>query len=209
MKFFDFDGPVFQFLEKVCDIVIINLLFILCSLPIVTLGASAGAMNYATQCMVYDKGGGTAKCFFKGFKANFKQSTLYFIPALLIMASLVYEYIFLVPKAGATGQFSGMLIFFLMILLVCFSSYIFPLIVRYKNSLKDHIKNGVLLTFGKLPRTVLLFIYNTLPIILFILDPVVFMRSSVFWAVIGFGLMNWLCSRTLKPVFDEIENEEG
>lgn len=205
MKFFDFDGPVFQFLGKVCDIVIINLLFILCSLPIFTIGASIAAMNYATQCMVYDKGSGIAKSFFKGFKDNFKQSTLYFIPALLIMGSLIYEYIFLIPQAGVTGQFSGVIIFFLMILLVCFSAYTFQLMVRYNNRLRDHIKNGVLLTFGKLPRTIMLFIYNTLPLILFMLAPVVFIRSSIFWVVIGFALMSWLSSWTLKPIFDDIE----
>lgn len=207
MKIFDIDSPFSRFLSNVCDIVIVNLLFVLCSIPVITAGASLSAMNYATQCMVYDKGSGVAKNFFKGFKENFKQSTLYFIPAALIMASLIYEYIFLVPQAGISGQFSGMLIFFLMILLVCFSSYIFPLIVRYKNGLKDHIKNGVLLTFGKLPKTVLLFLLNVLPLILFMAAPVAFIKSSVFWIVIGFGLTNRLCSRILKPVFDEIEEE--
>lgn len=208
MKIFDTEGPVFQFLSKVCDIVIINLLFVLCCLPVFTIGASISAMNYSTQSMIYDRGGGIAKTFFKGFKDNFKQSTLYFIPALLIMASLVYEYIFLVPQAGVSGQFSGVLIFFLMILLVCFSAYIFQLLVRYRNSLKNHIKNGVLLTFGKLPRTIMLFFFNTLPLILFLLFPVQFVKSSLFWVIIGFALMSFLSSRTLKPVFQEIEAVE-
>ncbi len=208
MNFFDNDGPVFQFLSKICDIVIINLLFVICCLPVFTIGASISAMNYSTQSMIYDKGGGIAKTFFKGFKDNFKQSTLYFIPALLIMASLVYEYIFLVPQSGVSSQFSGVLIFFLMILLVCFSAYVFQLLVRYRNGLKNHIKNAVLLTFGKLPRTIMLFAFSALPLILFLLFPIQFIKSGIFWLAAGFSLMSFLSSRTLKPVFEELENEE-
>ena len=64
----------FKGMEKVADLIVINLLFILCSIPIVTIGASATAMHYTLRRWREGQGS-LAKDFFRSFRLNFRQAT--------------------------------------------------------------------------------------------------------------------------------------
>ena len=75
-RFFDIDGPFLGGLTKMADVFILNLLLILCSLPIFTFGAAYTALYYVTLKMVKDEECYIAKAFFKSFKQNFKQATI-------------------------------------------------------------------------------------------------------------------------------------
>ena len=69
--FFSMDGTLFRFLSKVADIMILNLLFILCCLPVVTIGAAVTALSYVTLKMKDQEEGYIWKSFFQSFKQNF------------------------------------------------------------------------------------------------------------------------------------------
>ena len=85
MSIFNMDGPVFRFLNKMADLCILNLIFLLCCLPIITIGASVTALYSVTLKMSRDQEGYIARSFFKAFKANFKQATSIWIPSLLLL----------------------------------------------------------------------------------------------------------------------------
>lgn len=70
------DGPVYHFLSRVVELILLNIVFILFSLPIVTIGASVTAMFSITLKMVRGEEGGLINGFWQAFKNNFKQSTL-------------------------------------------------------------------------------------------------------------------------------------
>ena len=72
---FNYDNPIWRFMGKFCDILILNVLWIVLSIPIVTIGASTTAVYYVTLKLVRDEEGPTIRSFFKSFKENFKQST--------------------------------------------------------------------------------------------------------------------------------------
>ena len=44
MSFFNMDGPIFRFLNKMADLCILNLIFMICCLPVITIGASLTAL---------------------------------------------------------------------------------------------------------------------------------------------------------------------
>ena len=69
------DNPIMNFLTIVCDIVILHFLWLLTSLPILTIGASTTALYYTTMKCIRNGQGGVVKMFFKSFKDNFKQAT--------------------------------------------------------------------------------------------------------------------------------------
>ena len=71
---FNYENPFIQFLVRVGDLMILNLLFILCSLPAVTLGASLTALHRVTQNMLFEQEEPLLKAFFRAFRQNFKQS---------------------------------------------------------------------------------------------------------------------------------------
>ena len=49
MKFFNYDSPIMQFLTRLTDLFILNFLFLICSIPIITIGASATALYSVTH----------------------------------------------------------------------------------------------------------------------------------------------------------------
>ena len=59
----DLEGPLFQYLSRVGDLIILNALFLLCCIPVVTVGASTAALNKMTQDLVHETEGGVLKGF--------------------------------------------------------------------------------------------------------------------------------------------------
>ena len=82
------DSPVISFLGKIADLIIINLLVIICSLPIFTIGASWTAMYYVTVKMVKNEESYVTKDFFKSFKQNFRQATVIWLINLIVLLVL-------------------------------------------------------------------------------------------------------------------------
>ena len=69
---FNLDSPIMRFLSKVCDLMILNVMCIICCLPIVTAGASITALYTITMKMVRGEESYIFKGFLKAFKENFK-----------------------------------------------------------------------------------------------------------------------------------------
>ena len=89
---FKLDSPFMNFLNRVCDIMILNFMVILFSLPIVTAGASITAAYYIAYKMVKNEESYIVRGFFKAFKENFKQSTIIWLIFLAIFAILFMDY---------------------------------------------------------------------------------------------------------------------
>ncbi len=203
---FNLDNPFIQFLSRVFDLMILNALFILCSLPVVTLGASLSALHRVIQDIVYDQDNGIIKTFFRAFRQNFKQATVVWLVLLLVIVSLVCDVLLVM------GYFSGtvrtvmyILIAILAALVASVAAYLFPLLTRYENTLRQHVYNALILALIKLPRTLLLVLMELLPLILFLISVPVFVQTLIFWVTVGFGFMTFLQTNVLKPVFTELE----
>jgi uncharacterized membrane protein YesL len=76
---FDYDSPIIRFLNKGADLLILNILFIVCSLPVVTIGASLTAMYAVNLRSVRYGDGYVVQTFFKSFKQSFVQATIAWI----------------------------------------------------------------------------------------------------------------------------------
>ena len=92
-KIFSLDSPFVQFMNRVADIMWLNILFVICCIPVITIGASVTAMYYVTLKMVRNEESYITKSFFKSFKLNFKQATAIW---LIILAAGGLFYIWMV-----------------------------------------------------------------------------------------------------------------
>ena len=81
---FNFDGPVLQFIHKIVYSVYLNILWFLCCIPIVTVGASTTALFYVTLKMSKNEEGNITKAFFHSFRENLKQGTLIWLILLAL-----------------------------------------------------------------------------------------------------------------------------
>lgn len=91
-SFFNMDSPVMRFLSRLCDLMILNILCLICCIPIVTIGASITALYSVTLKMVKGEDSYIAKGFFKGFRQNFKISTIIWLILLVIGALLAFDF---------------------------------------------------------------------------------------------------------------------
>lgn len=203
---FHYENPFIQFLVRVGDLMILNLLFILCSLPVVTLGASLTALHRVTQNMLFEQEEPLLKAFFRAFRQNFRQSTLAWLVELVVIVSLVCDVLLVMAYFdGGLAKAMYILVAVLAILVVGVFSYLMPLIARYENGMRQQVNNAVVLAIIKLPKTVLLTLLNLLPVILLLISVPVFVQTLIFWVIIGFAFVSFLTSSILKPVFQQLE----
>lgn len=134
MKFVSYDSKLVYVMNKIVDIVIADLLWLLCSIPLVTLGASTAALYYTTVKVIRRDRSKVTKEFFASFKINLKYGTL----ATLFFAAvgfLLYLYTWFYEAMDA-NTFAGMMYFFSMVsAIVLFSitmSFFFPILSRFQ-----------------------------------------------------------------------------
>lgn len=165
-RFFSLDSPVMNFLGRVADLVWLNILYIICCIPIVTIGASTSALYYVTMKMVADEEGYITKSFFKSFKENFKQATVIWLIILLAGTIFFMDFRILNAMEGTLGKVVYVLICAVAILFLFMTIYIFPLLAKFENTIKNSMKNAFLISIRHFPYTILLVIGVIAPFIL-------------------------------------------
>lgn len=148
---FNYDNPVWRFIGKFFDIMVLNVLWTICSIPIVTMGASTTAVYYVTLKLVRDEeGSSTIKSFFHSFKENFKQATVIWLLLLVIGAALAGDlYIFTILMTGNQVFRTILIALFLGFGLVYAGVlvFVFPLQCRFYNPIKRTLFNAFFLSF--------------------------------------------------------------
>lgn len=165
-KIFDMDSPVVRVLNRVGDLLILNVLMIVCCIPVITAGAAFTAMHYVLLKIVRGEEGYLIRGFFKSFRSNFRQATLIWLLMLLVVAVYVgdiwiFNYSGLVFPKPLIIAVAAVAFVLLMI-----AVYVFPLQARFENSVKNTLKNAMLLAFANLPRTILMMACYILPLVL-------------------------------------------
>lgn len=143
-----------RFLGRAGDMMLLNILFIVCSLPVFTIGASLSALNYVCLKMKDDEEGYIWKSFFRSFKENFKQGTGMWLLMLLLGAVLLLEYQMLGGVSSQTAQILKVMIWAVAVLWYMILCWAFALQSRFYNSVKVTLQNAILLSFGKAPRSI-------------------------------------------------------
>lgn len=210
-RFFDIDGPLITGLTKVADILILNILLILCSLPIFTFGASYTAMYYVTLKMVKDEESYTVKSFFKSFKLNFKQATVIWLIMLAIGSILYFDLKitsgeYAEAMAIPANAVKGMSIILLATAIIYTFTivYVFPVLSRFDNSVKNTIKNALLMSIRHFPYTIAIILITFVPIVFMYLVP----RALILVLVI-FALCAYCNSYMFVKIFSNYMPEEN
>lgn len=204
-KLFDLDNPFFRFVSKLVDVVCLNILWMVFSIPVVTIGASTTAMYSVTMKMARDKEGYVFQGFWKSFKENFKQATMIWIILLILGTVLGTDIYFFYHSTSKYAKFGLAVMIALSSLVSCTAAYIFPLQAQFENSVKQTIKNAFIICVRHLPWTVLLLaIYAAAAFCLYI---TVFLTG-----IFIVGLTAFITSFIYNKIFiryipDEMKNE--
>ena len=165
MKFLSYESPFSQILLKLCYSCYLNLLWFICSIPIVTLGASTTALYYVTLKIARDEEEtSVSRMFFRAFRENFRQSTVLWLILLAIGAFLVGDgYILYHLRASSAGTVAVMwtlilaLVIAAAVIYTIVLIYVFPLVASVSNTNLAMVKNSFFIGTRYLFCTILVF----------------------------------------------------
>lgn len=185
---FKYDNKFHRIMTFGFDFLMLNALFLIMSLPVVTIGANVTAL-YSVGFQILKKDESSLyKTYFKSFKENFKQATGVWCLFLGIILILFWNLTLLGQTTDIPSIVSTLTIIFLLITLI-FLLYMFPLISKFENSLYVHAKNILLLSIGYFPYTILLMLVNFGPMfIVYRWFPSQYMLVVYSYFIIGFVL---------------------
>ena len=209
MRFNLADNAITRALSKICDMVCLNILWLVCCIPIVTIGASTTALYSIMLKMVKNEEGYIFRGFLKAFKTNFKQSTIIWIILLLlgILWTVDFRVAGVIP--GMAGIVLRTLFLTLGFVLLSVTIYIFPLTARYENSIKGTFKNALILTVAKLPYTFLMVAIVVAAVFASLWSAFTLLFSLPLWLIIGGALIAWVNSYILRRVFVVFEGSDS
>ncbi len=156
----NYDGPIFGPLSKTADIVVLNFLMLLGSLPVVTIGASVTAAHFAALRIVRGEGH-VVRDFWDSFRQNFKQATAVW----LILAAAMGLFAAGVTVFGRSSGAITVICLIGLILTLAVDLWVFPVLSKFVNSVGNTIRNGALLAVQQLLRTVAMAVCWLLPVI--------------------------------------------
>lgn len=198
--------------NKLGDIIIANLLFLVCSIPLVTIGPSLTALYHCTLRIVKGNNPGTVKTFFRAFKENFRQSLIVWLGFLAILVVLILNIRFLLSRNSSSGQMFLYLSMAVVAFAVIGALYIFPVIAAFSNTLKNLLRNAYIFAFMHFPSTIAIAVISILPMYMTYQDLELLPLYAFCWFFFGFGLTaeinSYLFYRMFKPYLDS-EDEPG
>ncbi|MDO4336887.1 MAG: DUF624 domain-containing protein [Eubacteriales bacterium] len=204
MNLFSFNSGISRFLYLVADIVLLHVLWVVFSLPVVTIGASTTALYYCCMKRIRRDEGYITRNFFKAFKSNFKQSTLIWLLILLVGAILFMDLHIGMAVGGTVGRFMLISCSVLLIPFFCTVLYIFPVQAKFENRIIDNLKNAFLISLSNFLFTLLLiFIIAT-----FVLLTLTFPPFIGLMLIAGAGIYAYLSSGVYVTVFRKYLPEE-
>ena len=164
---FNPDSKFTHFTNKFSDLITLNLWFVLTSLPLITIGASATAMHYVLLRIYRDElEYSITKNYFRAFRENFRQATAIWI-VYIVFGAVLFADLFFITNPG----FLKILVTIVSILLVLSLSWIFVLQSRYANPVYATIRNAVVFSIMHPIDTVLMCALMLLPLLLLIGKP--------------------------------------
>lgn len=196
--FFDMENPVMRTLSVIADLIVLNLLTIVCCLPVVTAGASLTALNAAVIKILRGEESALAKDYFRAFRENFKKGSAMGLIFLLIFALLYVDYL-------AAQTFIPTLcpvITAMTLLVLTLGLYAFALLARYENTLWGILKNALLLAVGYFPKTLGMAVFA---VALWLLSVQFLRYGAPILFLFGLSLPCYVAILLMQKVFDNLE----
>ncbi len=204
---FNYDSGLFRALDKLGNLFILNMLTLVCSIPLFTIGASFTALYYVTMKMVRDEETYVTKDYFRSFKLNFRQSTVIWLILFIIGAVLVFDYRLMAANREAMPSAKILMILALscLFILAVETAYVFPVLAKFYNTISQTMKNAFLMGIRHFPKTVAILIIDVIFPVIALMG--LYRNGKSFLAplyvCLGFAVPAYANSYLLVKIFDQ------
>lgn len=189
-------------MDHIGDLMILNVLFIVCSIPIITMGASITALYGVFLKKLREKDISVFKEFLNGFKIHFKKSTIVWLIILLAGGILVFDTWYLINSGkNAFWNMIGIIVGGIIVFWKMIYCYVFPLISQSKYNIKEVFVNSIYMAIKYFPYTVIMVLFNSIPFICFILGDYFSAMIAPIYISIGFSVIAFINALLLRKIF--------
>lgn len=205
------DSKFMRVMSRVGDLLMLNLVFLLTCIPVITIGAASSALYAVCFRFGTDKEGRLFRTYFHAFGEELKRGTILWLIILVCGAAAgANTCVFYLMPGGIRWAFVLFAILFVLILLI--HAYIFPLISQFTSGIGATFRNALILSLGYLPRSVLITLFNVFPFVLLLTDFYRFLQMGFLWVALYFATAAYVNSIFLKKIFapfiEEKQEEE-
>ena len=190
-------------LTRLADLMLLNVLALVCSIPIVTIGASSSALYYAMGHLIHDEGTPT-RDFFRSFKQNFVQATGLWLLFLAAGAALGFAFVYYLTTQMTGGMVLLMLSSLVLLLWGLMLTWVFPLQAKFTNTFWKTLNNALLLSVAYLPRTLAALVVNLIPVLLYLFYPHLIIMAGILWFALWFSGVTWINLKLLQKPMDKM-----
>lgn len=196
---FNPDSGFSRLMNKIADLFILNILWLFCSIPIVTIGATTTALYSVNLKLINNEDGNLIKTFFKSFKENFKKATIIWLIILIISIVLGVNLVFWLKCGLSLSYLALPFIFFSLFIFLLVTPYIFPILTKTKSSILNIFKYCFIISLKNLPYSLLITFFGASVLFATFYFPIVFL----FMLVLGISLHSHMISRIFLIVFNK------
>ena len=194
---------IIRILTHIFDFILLNILWLLTSIPIVTLGTATAALYSVMMSVVEKKEGYIIKDYWKAFCRNFKQSTVVWILLLFLGACLWFDLTLIGVVPGLFRQIGTVVLGAVLIFYFMECIFVFPLIAKFENS------TGNMIPVSRLPYALMILFMTGAAIIVTFLNQRTIMIGAVIWSAIGVSVLSYANSLLLVKMLAPFMLEEN
>lgn len=203
MRLFNLDSPLMQALNKMADLLWLNILTMICCIPIITVGPSLTALHYMALKIARDEECYITRDYFKSFRLNFRQATIIWIIELFVILILAGDFYIMRNTEMQFGNVINIILVVVAVLLLFTSTFVFPVLAKFDNTIPRTIKNAFFVGVLQFPKTILMMILSLVPAVLFIFVP----RIIPIVVLFCFSAPAWVSAKLYNKFFRKLEDQ--
>ena len=198
---FNYENPVWQFMGRIADLMILNAMALIFSVPIITIGASWTALYYCTVKIVRKEDTYVWKEFWNSFKSNFKQATIIWLILMPFLAILFIDVLMWYNDPTLLPKVLKVTTVIVICIVLAITIYVFPILSHFENTTRNTLKNAFLVSMINIPYTFYFIILLLLPIVIVWID----LRFMMLDMLMGISLPALLASFGWSRIFKKLE----
>ena len=198
---FDPNSAFARAMDRVASLILLNVLWLVCSLPVITAGAATAALYELLEKLVLNhREDHLTGRFFQAFRSNFRRATAVWL--VLLAAAAICAADLVLANGQRVWQVPAVLGLQVVALVM---TLVFPLLGRYDNTVGNHLRNAALLSVGHLPRVLLIWLIWAVPIGAMLFVPGMVYYLSIVWLLIGYASLSYITVLILCPVLEKLD----
>ena len=188
----------FRFFTRVFDLMWLNILFLLCCLPIITIGASTSALYSVCLKLVRNEETYVTRDFFHAFHQNLKQGIFLHLILSLITIIVVFDLFVMwnIMEYAILYKWAFVVMIIFSALFFMAATYVYPLLAQFNNTVKGYLRAAFGLMLKHFPYSIMFSLLSALPIV-----AAFFIAGALEWEIFIFMIIGFSCMAYIRTLF--------